>query len=1400
MGQRPANTSNRVISACLLAIGLAGAPAGQALAQLLPLPVFNTGVDKAGAPMPGESIDGHYTLVSSADPDFPGPRAFVTARIAEGLWLPNDDKSKWISPSPMQESPNPAHCNPEGAYTYRTTFNLTGFDVATASIKGNWAADSAGSALLLNGVVTGHTTSSYDKFASFDLTSGFNSGVNTLDFVVIDSACPTGLRVEMSGTALATDVVPDPFAFPSRTDVSPLTTQTSDPVTPVGYAAPAAITIANGEYSIGCTPSATAAPGTISPGQSVCVRHNASVGFNSPVTTTLTIGGVAGTFTTTTTGGPVLSLSPALVSFVGQTIGTTSGGQVVTFSNTGGFSGGFFSPTVTGDFAIVASNCATPLAANSSCSITVTFSPLGAGLLNGTLQIVSAAGTISVALSGTGLTPNPADIVAIAVGYSHTCALTTVGGVKCWGSNGLGQLGDNQISGNQSLVPVDVPGLASGVTAIAAGLEHMCAIAAGGAVKCWGKNSGGQLGDNSRTQRTAPVGVVGLESGVTAIAGGAGHTCALTSAGAVMCWGSNGQGSLGNGSQIDSLVPTAVPSLAADVVAITVGEAHTCAITGAGGAKCWGINNAGELGNNAIGRQLSPVDVFGLASGVAAISAGGSGTCALTNGGGLVCWGNGLQGQLGNNSNQFSGIPVGVSGLSGGVVSIDAGGFHNCAVSSDGSMRCWGGNIWGQIGNDSTTGSLVPTAVSGLDGEVAAISAGSRHTCAVLRNGSVKCWGDNSAGQLGDGTITRRLSAVAVTGLTGIDTVPEQFSFLSQAGVVIATTRTSAPITPTGYFDPSPIAVATGEYSIGCTASFTTSAGTIHPGQSVCVRHVASSSYSQGVTTTLTIGGIAATFTSTTAPAPAFSLSPASVNFGSSPVGTPSIGRTITLSNPGPHVANGLVLGAAGEFAVVSSTCLSTLAGGASCEVTLVFTPIALGGRANELLVISLNSEPLVVRVPLSGTGTPAIAPPANFALTVTKSGAGSGTVTSSLAGINCGAACTANFNSGVSVALTAAASSGSVFTGWSGGGCSGTGACNVTMDTAKSVTATFNLQQFALTMTKSGSGTGSVASTPAGIACGATCSANFNSGVSVALAAAPATGSFFAGWSGACTGTGACNVTMDAAKSVGAEFKLNTAIPRLANISTRMQVLTGNDVLIGGFIIGGTQPKTVVVRARGPSLIPFGITNALANPTMQLFSGQTVIATSDDWGTAANAAAITTSGFAPSSPLESAILATLSPGAYTAVVSGVGGTSGVGIIEVFEVDRPEVPLANISTRGQVLTGNDVMIGGFVIQGDTPQTVVVRARGPSLVPFGITNALMDPVLQLFNGATPIATNDDWQFQTVPADVAAIQASGFAPADAREAVIRITLPPGAYTAIVSGKNGGTGVGIIEAFAQ
>jgi hypothetical protein len=256
----------------------------------------------------------------------------------------------------------------------------------------------------------------------------------------------------------------------------------------------------------------------------------------------------------------------------------------------------------------------------------------------------------------------------------------------------------------------------------------------------------------------------------------------------------------------------------------------------------------------------------------------------------------------------------------------------------------------------------------------------------------------------------------------------------------------------------------------------------------------------------------------------------------------------------------------------------------------------------------------------------------------------------------------------------------------------------------------------------------------------------------------------------------------------------------RLINISTRMQVLTGGDVVIGGFVIGGGSPKKVAVLAKGPSLTQFGINNALPNPMMQLVritDGQT-IAVNDDWGNAPNAGEILQSGFAPSNSLESAVLMTLDPGAYTAIISGVNNSTGVGIVEVYEVDSPFTPLINISTRGRVGTGNDVMIGGFAITGSA-MTVVVTAKGPSLAPFGIANPLPDPQLTLVrisDGAT-IAFNDNWQSA---ANAGELQASGFAPSNPLESAILITLDPGLYTAIVSGVNNTTGTGIVEVFAR
>jgi hypothetical protein len=169
----------------------------------------------------------------------------------------------------------------------------------------------------------------------------------------------------------------------------------------------------------------------------------------------------------------------------------------------------------------------------------------------------------------------------------------------------------------------------------------------------------------------------------------------------------------------------------------------------------------------------------------------------------------------------------------------------------------------------------------------------------------------------------------------------------------------------------------------------------------------------------------------------------------------------------------------------------------------------------------------------------------------------------------------------------------------------------------------------------------------------------------------------------------------------------------------------------------------------------------------------------------------------APTAGLESAILVNLNPGPYTAIVSGLSGATGIAIVEVLEIDNPASPLVNIATRGRVQTGDNVMIAGFIISGSTPQTLLIRVRGPSLAAYGLTGVLADPVLQLYSGSGVIASNDNW---INASNWAAIQATGLQPTDARESAILITLSPGPYTAIVTGAGGSTGVAIVEVLAQ
>ncbi len=363
-------------------------------------------------------------------------------------------------------------------------------------------------------------------------------------------------------------------------------------------------------------------------------------------------------------------------------------------------------------------------------------------------------------------------VAAIDAGSLHTCALLTAGGVKCWGDNWYGQLGDG--TRTERWTPVDVVGLASGAASIAAGGDHESIAACGdhtfdllttGGVKCWGVNWYGQLGDGTTTQHSTPVDVVGLGSGVAAVAAGGDHTCALLTTGGVKCWGWNYYGQLGDGTTAQRSVPVDVVGLGSGVAAIAACYLHTCALTTINGAKCWGWNEYGQLGDGTTTSRSTPVDVVGLGSGVAAIAAGEEHTCALLTTGGVKCWGRNRDGQLGDGTTSPRITPVDVVGLASGAAAVAAGYFHTCALLTTGGVKCWGGNWFGQLGDGTTTDRSTPVDVVGLGSGAAAIAAGEVHTCALLTTGGVKCWGYNGYGQLGDGTRTQRSTPVDVVGL-----------------------------------------------------------------------------------------------------------------------------------------------------------------------------------------------------------------------------------------------------------------------------------------------------------------------------------------------------------------------------------------------------------------------------------------------------------------------------------------------------------------------------------------------------------------------------------------------------------------------------------------------------------
>ena len=360
----------------------------------------------------------------------------------------------------------------------------------------------------------------------------------------------------------------------------------------------------------------------------------------------------------------------------------------------------------------------------------------------------------------------------VSAGNGYSCAIDASSGVVCWGLNDYGQLGDGTRASRPT--PAPVTGLGSGVATVAAGASHACALTTGGAVRCWGHNMGG-LGDGTAVDRFTPVDVVGLASGVARIAAGDDVTCAITVAGALKCWGLNMFGQLGDGSAAPQRhVPGDVTGLTSGVVAVAVRGQSSFAVTSAGALKAWGNNTYGQLGDGGFAERRTPVDVTAVTGTFSSVAAGGFGGCGLTTTGAVRCWG-GLAGALTGEV---------VSGASAVAMSLD----HACALTTTGGVKCWGGGGVGQLGVGATDFSTTAVDAAGLTSGVVGITAGGDHTCALTSNGGVRCWGSDADGQLGDGAVDDAGFPVEVagapTGLLGVAAGVERSFLITSSGAV----------------------------------------------------------------------------------------------------------------------------------------------------------------------------------------------------------------------------------------------------------------------------------------------------------------------------------------------------------------------------------------------------------------------------------------------------------------------------------------------------------------------------------------------------------------------------------------------------------------------------------------